>query len=326
MTDAVQTGLQWVLVGGPSGVNVNSTTGQVTWTPTVSQLGTSTITIRVLDVAGNTTNQSFNVTVFAGPTVTGVSTPAAAGSNFQVGQSLTINVTFSEAVNVTGAGLPQLTLNDGAVVNFTIGSGTNTLQFLYTVAAGESTADLDYASITALALNGATIKDSAGNAANLTLPATGTNGLATKDIVIGNPQILADLQVALTVGSSMRGELVVNAFWLHRPERDEQRPSGGAERRPVGHAPRRHDLRLAVAKQRPRLRAGCQRQRDQRHDLHARPRRFGDHHDRGQRQRQRERRRSAHQHGHRGRGHFRSQSAKQQRSASSYRHPGRASS
>ena len=52
------------------------------------------------------------------------------------------------------------------------------------MAAGQNTADLDYASTTALALNGGTIKDLAGNAAVLTLPATGTDGLATRNIEI----------------------------------------------------------------------------------------------------------------------------------------------
>ena len=79
-------------------------------------------------------------------------------------------MTFSEAVTVTGT--PQLTLNDGAVVNYGSGSGTSTLTFNYTVAAGQNTADLDYAS-TAAALNGGIIQDTAGNAAVLTLPATG---------------------------------------------------------------------------------------------------------------------------------------------------------
>ncbi len=99
-----------------------------------------------------------------------------------MGTTIPITVTFSEAVTVTGT--PQLTLNDGAVVNYASGSGTTTLTFSYAVAAGQNTADLDYASTTALALNGGTILDAAGNAAVLTLPATGTDGLATQNIII----------------------------------------------------------------------------------------------------------------------------------------------
>ena len=66
----------------------------------------------------------------------------------------------------------------------TSGSGDSTLTFTYTVAAGEDTSDLDYTSTAALGLNGGTIVDTAGNAASLTLPPPGTNGLAAQNIVI----------------------------------------------------------------------------------------------------------------------------------------------
>ena len=61
-------------------------------------------------------------------------------------------------------GTPTLTLNDGGTATYTGGSGTNALTFSYTVAAGQNTADL---AVTAVNLNGATVKDGAGNAANL---------------------------------------------------------------------------------------------------------------------------------------------------------------
>ncbi len=115
------------------------------------------------------------------PAVTAVSSTQAAGV-YGVGTTIPISVTFGEAVTVTGT--PQLTLNDGAVVGYASGSGTATLTFSYVVAAGQNTTDLDYASTGALALNGGTILDAASNAAVLTLPATGTDGLATQKIVI----------------------------------------------------------------------------------------------------------------------------------------------
>ena len=74
---------------------------------------------------------------------------------------------MSEAVTVnTSAGSPTLTLNDGGTASYVSGSGTNTLTFIYTVLAGQNTPDL---MVTAVNLNGATIKDGAGNAANLSL-------------------------------------------------------------------------------------------------------------------------------------------------------------
>ena len=117
------------------------------------------------------------------PTVTGVSSTQTAGS-YGAETAIPITVTFSEPVTVTGT--PQLALNasSGAVATYTGGSGTSTLTFTYTVAAGDSTADLDYTSTTAMALNGGTIEDAASNAAVLTLPATGTDGLAAQNIVI----------------------------------------------------------------------------------------------------------------------------------------------
>ena len=48
-------------------------------------------------------------------------------------------------MNVTG--IPQITLETGssdAVVDYSSGSGTNTLTFNYTVAAGHTSSDLDY--------------------------------------------------------------------------------------------------------------------------------------------------------------------------------------
>ena len=76
-------------------------------------------------------------------------------------------MTFSEAVTVTGT--PTLTLNDGGTATYTGGSGTSALTFSYTVGATDS-------AVPALAItqanlpNGATIKDAAGNAANLSVP------------------------------------------------------------------------------------------------------------------------------------------------------------
>ena len=82
------------------------------------------------------------------------------------------------------SGTPQLALNDGAVANYTGGSGTATLSFNYVVTAGQNTLDLDFASTGALSLQGGGIEDFAGDPANLTLPATGTDGLATRNIAI----------------------------------------------------------------------------------------------------------------------------------------------
>jgi hypothetical protein len=111
-------------------------------------------------------------------------TSTSANGAYGAGAAINIQVSFSAAVTVTGT--PQLTLNTGAAVNYTTGSGTNTLTFAYTVAAGDNSPDLDYLSSTALTLNGGTITDSAHESALLGLPAPGAGGSlgANKALVI----------------------------------------------------------------------------------------------------------------------------------------------
>ncbi|WP_053076571.1 S-layer family protein [Caenimonas sp. SL110] len=122
------------------------------------------------------------------PRVTGVTSANADGS-YRVGDVISVQVEFNEVVNVTG--MPQLTLETGTIdriLDYASGSGTDTLTFLYTVQAGDWTADLNYASTTALQANGGSISDGAGNEAELTLPSpSGPKSLGgNKDIVIDN--------------------------------------------------------------------------------------------------------------------------------------------
>ncbi|TCC89600.1 T9SS type B sorting domain-containing protein [Pedobacter hiemivivus] len=119
------------------------------------------------------------------PAVTNVTASTANGS-YKMGATVSIQITFSTEVNVTGT--PTLALNSGATANYASGNTTNTLTFTYSVGAGQNSADLDYADITSLALNGGTMKDGTGNDAVLTLAAPGTAGSlgANKAIVIDN--------------------------------------------------------------------------------------------------------------------------------------------
>jgi hypothetical protein len=68
-------------------------------------------------------------------------------------------------VTVAG-GTPTLSLNDGGTATYMGGSGSNALTFSYTVTVGQNTASL---AATAVDLNGATMKEGSGNAANLLL-------------------------------------------------------------------------------------------------------------------------------------------------------------
>ena len=127
-------------------------------------------------IATNLAASSALVIDTTAPTISGVSSTTAAGT-YKADDAISIQVTFSETVNVTGT--PQLTLETGgsdAVVDYASGSGSNVLTFTYTVSAGHTSSDLDYASTTALALNGGTIQDVGENNATLTLAAVGDAG------------------------------------------------------------------------------------------------------------------------------------------------------
>ena len=97
------------------------------------------------------------------PTVPNVTSTTANGA-YKAGSVINVQVAFSENIFVTLT--PRIALAAGMpnrYANYSSGSGTNTLNFSYTVAAGDTTADLDYASVTALETNGGTIRDQAGN-------------------------------------------------------------------------------------------------------------------------------------------------------------------
>lgn len=122
------------------------------------------------------------------PTIVSVAGPTADGI-YGAGSSIVITVDFSTAVDVdTSGGTPTLQLSSGGVATYAGGSGGTTLSFHYTVGSGENSADLDYSSTAALALNGATIRDAGGNhlAASLSLMVPGTAGSlgANKAIII----------------------------------------------------------------------------------------------------------------------------------------------
>ena len=159
------------------------------------------------DAAGNDANLSHSLVAdnasylvdTTAPVVSGVSSTTAAGT-YGVGSVISIQVSFSEAVTVSGT--PQLTLETGATdrtINYVSGSGSNTLTFNYTVQAGDTSADLDYLSAAALGLNGGTIRDAAGNNATLTLPTPGGAGSlgANEAIVIDTSGPVVDTSIVV---------------------------------------------------------------------------------------------------------------------------------
>ncbi|WAJ36957.1 Ig-like domain-containing protein [Pseudomonas sp. GOM7] len=136
--------------------------------------------------AGGTGTNDLTLTAPTAPTVTNVSSSTANGT-YKIGDTIVVTVQFSSTVNVTGT--PTLTLETGTtdrVLNYLSGSGSDTLSFSYTIQAGDSSADLDYASTSALSLNGGSIQDGTSQAALLTLPTPGAAGSlgANKALVV----------------------------------------------------------------------------------------------------------------------------------------------
>jgi alpha-tubulin suppressor-like RCC1 family protein len=122
------------------------------------------------------------------PTVTRVSSSKADGT-YKAAETMTLTVLFSEPVAVSNSGDITLLLDTGVVGSKAIysgGSTTNTLSFLYTVAALENSSDLNYLSTGSLDLGASgTIRDIAGNDATVTLPATNnSNSLAGQKTLV----------------------------------------------------------------------------------------------------------------------------------------------
>jgi hypothetical protein len=154
-------------------------------TPTAASSGTLTVDVAAgaaSDAAGNASlappqySQAYDTQA---PGVSDVRSVNVDGT-YGAGALVTLTVRFTEPVVVsTAGGVPSLELETGdsnRLATYYAGSGTDTLTFTYIAQTGDSTADLDVASTTALALNGGTIRDRAGNNAVLTLPAPGAPG------------------------------------------------------------------------------------------------------------------------------------------------------
>lgn len=151
-------------------VTVNNISGDGTLRLDLKNAGTG-----IQDGAGNTASgytsgDLYNIDRVA-PEIGPVTVPAAA--TYRGGEQLEFTVNFDEAVFVdTTGGTPSiaLTLDTGGTVQayYVGGSNTSALTFSYTIVAGN--ADANGISVAgAIALNAGTIRDAAGNNADLTL-------------------------------------------------------------------------------------------------------------------------------------------------------------
>ena len=156
--------------GGTATYTGGSGTNALTFSYTVSSSNSDTASLAVTavnlngatvqDGSGNAANFSLIGLTQSGPDIA-TTAPAISSlsespssGDLNAGKTVTYTVTMTEAVTVnTAGGSPTLALNDGGTAVYTSGSGTNTLSFVYTVAAGQNTPDLQ---VTGVNLNGAT--------------------------------------------------------------------------------------------------------------------------------------------------------------------------
>ncbi|ASD64151.1 Calx-beta domain-containing protein [Bdellovibrio bacteriovorus] len=227
LQSAVETESNWGITcsGGANvsiaGVSASSATAAVvnltvTTLPANAEVCTLTAKTTLTDVAGNALPAAGTVqyTLDLPGTVVSVTSSLANGS-YKASQVVPVSVQFTENVTIAG-GTPELLIETGStdrVAAYVSGSGTNTLVFQYTVQAGDNSADLDYESVNALTLAGATIKDSFGNDMILTLPAPGAAGSlsANKNIIIDTQAPEAFVIAGVTGGTdSTQDEWLTN--------------------------------------------------------------------------------------------------------------------
>lgn len=141
------------------------------------------------------------------PVITSITTSGEGISDgaglLSAGDVVTLYVTLSDPVRV--AGKPVLALNDGGATTYLDGSGSSTLTFAYTVRAGENTGDL---AVLSLNLDGATITDSAGHAADLSA-ARGYNPAGILEVDTTAPAVSAVL--VNDTGSSATDKITASA-------------------------------------------------------------------------------------------------------------------
>ncbi len=150
--------------------------------------GLVTVTASQTDAAGNPQTVAPATTSFtldtASAVISTVRTPAAEGTVVTFQQQLKLCIVYNEDVNIdTTGGSPTLTLNTafGGQAIYVRQLDARTFIFRYTPQLGDAVSALDVASPSALVLNGAVIRDTAGNTATGTLP---IGSLAAKRIAV----------------------------------------------------------------------------------------------------------------------------------------------
>ncbi len=109
--------IRYQLTQAPAGMIVNLNTGRVTWTPAAGQTGSHPVTLRASDLAGNSVDQSFQVSVNDAPVIQPIG-----NKEVQAGQTLLFTVSATDTdqpLSFSLEGAPQ-----GATIDAETGAFT----------------------------------------------------------------------------------------------------------------------------------------------------------------------------------------------------------
>jgi len=138
------------------------------------------------------------------PTVSSLSFTSSAGSDdtYKTGDVVSVTVVFSEAVTITGS--PRILISGltSKYLTYASGTGTTSIVFSYTIAAGDTDTDGLAVGANALALNSGTIKDSSNNAATITHSAISANSAHKVDTTAPTATLSVSSSTASTASIS----------------------------------------------------------------------------------------------------------------------------
>ena len=206
-------------------------------------VGDTAVSVTVTAEDGTTT-QTYAVIVTraaqAAPAVSSVDVTSEPGDDdtYAIGDSISVTVTFDQAVTVTGVPRIKLRVGGGDAVHlkwadYTSGSGNEALLFAYTVQAGDFDDNGIYIAADELELNGGTIQSSDGTDANLDYPLQGGQSGHNVDGVRPTPQSAAtsvDGSSIIIIFSEPLSATTAPAIRLH-PQRGHGHGAGGQHRR-----------------------------------------------------------------------------------------------
>ena len=169
------------------------------------------------------------------PTITEVRITSDAGSDrsYAKGEVIRVTLRLSEAVNVTGT--PRLKLDfragdgDEQWAGFESGSGTTTLVFAYTLAAGDDSQDGVAVAANSLELNGGTIVSTSDTSINALLTHTGLVRDSNHRVDCTEPTLLAAVAEGTTLTLTFDEALGAAASLSNAQFAVARTPQGGTE-------------------------------------------------------------------------------------------------